>query len=347
MPAMFLQNAWYVACWKADLGPTPKARTILGEPVVLFRGPDGKPAALEDRCCHRSLPLSLGKMLDGRLQCGYHGLEFDGTGAVVRVPGQTHVPPGARVKSYPVVEKLNAIWIWMGDPAQADESRIPNLFWLADPAWVPACGEIHMQANYQLLVDNLLDLTHVSYLHLRTIAGDPAEGLVPVKTTREGERVTIARWMLEFPPPPMFAAAGGFKGLVDRWQIVNWEPPSTVFLDIGCADAGSGAPQGNRARGISMWSTHLITPETETSTHYHWCYARNYRPNEPGVTELLQKGGALTFGEDVAAIEVQQKNLLRFAGAPSIDINIDKAPLLARRILADRIAAEQGARAAE
>ena len=339
---MFLRNAWYVACWKADLGDTPKARTILGEPVVLFRGADGTPAALEDRCCHRSLPLSLGKNLGGRLQCGYHGLEFDSSGAVVRVPGQTHVPPGARVRSYPVVEKLNAVWLWPGDPARADAALIPDLFWLDDSAWVPACGELHMHASYQLLVDNLLDLTHVSYLHLRTIAGDPAEGLVPVNTTRAGDRVTIARWMLDFPPPPMFAQAGGFKGRVDRWQIVNWQPPSTVFLDIGCADAGTGAPDGNRARGISMWSTHLITPETDVSTHYHWCYARNYRLNEPDVTELLRKGGALTFGEDVAAIEQQQQNLIRFAGRPSIDINIDKAPLLARRIVADHIAAERG-----
>lgn len=339
---MFLRNAWYVACWKADLGAGPRARTVLGDEIVLFRGPDGQPAALQDRCCHRSAPLSLGHMTpDGRLQCCYHGLRFNAAGECVHVPGQSHVPPGARVRSYPVVERWNAVWIWMGEPVRADAALIPALFWLDDPGWVPAAGEIHMKANYQLLVDNLLDLTHVTYLHTRTIAGDPAEGLVPVKTERDSAGVRISRWMLDFPPPPMFAAAGRFAGRVDRWQIVNWRPPACVYLDIGCADAGTGAPAGDRSRGISMWSTHLITPETETSTHYHWCYARNYRLEEPGVTEFLRQGGALTFGEDVVALEVQQANLARFgARARQLDINIDKAPLLARRILGEMVAAE-------
>jgi phenylpropionate dioxygenase-like ring-hydroxylating dioxygenase large terminal subunit len=342
---MFLRNYWYCAMWAKDLGPGPVAKTLLDEPVVFWRMPDGAPVALEDRCCHRSLPLSLGKVVGDRVQCGYHGLEFDRTGACVRVPGQSAVPPGAWVTRYPTVQRHNVIWIWMGEAGAADPALIPDLPWLDDPAWVCARGCIHMNANFQLLVDNLLDLTHVSYLHTRTISGDASiESQVIGETRRGDDEVRFDRWMLDIPPPPMFKTAGNFQGNVDRWQLVRWTPPSTVVLDIGCADAGTGAPQGDRRCGISMWSNHLITPETARSTHYHWCYARNYRLDEPEVTELLQKGGDLTFNEDVAAIEIQQRRLDETADRPLVDINIDNAPLQTRRIYARLLEAEQAAR---
>ena len=337
----FLKNAWYAAAWSSGLGAEPMARTITGEFVVLYRRADGTPVALEDRCCHRALPLSLGRIEGDDIRCGYHGLRFTPTGACTEVPGQSTIPPGAEVRSYPVVERWHTLWIWMGDATAADEAAIPDVFWLDDPGWVPSPGYIHMNANYRLLVDNLLDLTHVTYLHTRTIAGDPSEGLVPVKTERDGHTVRVGRWMLDTPPPPMFADAGGFTGNVDRWQLITWRPPSTVVLDIGSADAGTGAPEGDRSRGISMWSTHLITPETETSTHYHWCYARNYALDDAAMTRLLYDGGDRTFNEDVAVLEAQQLALLDDADAPLVDINIDNAPLQARRIVDELVAAER------
>ncbi len=336
----FLKNVWYAAAWSSGLGAEPIARTITGEFVVLYRRADGTPVALEDRCCHRALPLSMGRVEGDDIRCGYHGLRYAPSGVCVEVPGQSAIPPGARVPSYPVVERWRTIWIWMGDAGAADPALIPDVFWLDDPAWVPSPGYIHMNADYRLLVDNLLDLTHVTYLHTRTIAGDPSEGLVPVKTERDGESVHVGRWMLDTPPPPMFADAGGFTGNVDRWQLITWRPPSTVVLDIGSADAGTGAPDGDRSRGISMWSTHLITPETATSCHYHWCYARNYKLDDPSLTKLLYEGGDRTFNEDVAVLEAQQRALLENPSAPVIDINIDNAPLQARRIVEDLIAAE-------
>ncbi len=318
------------------------ARTILGEPVVLYRRADGTPVALEDRCCHRALPLSMGRIEGDNIVCGYHGLRFAPTGACVEVPGQSAIPPGAAVPSYPIVERWRTLWIWMGEPEAADETTVPELFWLDDPGWVPSPGYIHMNADYRLLVDNLLDLTHVTYIHKHTIAGDPSEGLVPVKTERDGNAVRVGRWMLDTPPPPMFAAAGGFTGNVDRWQLITWRPPSTVVLDIGSADTGTGAPEGDRSRGISMWSTHLITPETETSTHYHWCYARNYKLDDPAMTRLLYEGGDRTFNEDVGVLEAQQRALLDNPDAPVVDINIDNAPLQVRRIVEEMLEAEQG-----
>ncbi len=283
----------------------------------------------------------MGRVEGDDIRCGYHGLRFAPTGDCVEVPGQSAIPPGARVRRYPVVERWRTLWIWMGEAQAADEALIPDLFWLDDPGWTPSAGYIHINADYRLLVDNLLDLTHVTYLHTRTIAGDPSEGLVPVKTERDGDTVTVGRWMLDTAAPPMFAEAGGFTGNVDRWQLITWRPPSTVVLDIGSADAGSGAPDGDRGRGISMWSTHLITPETATSTHYHWCYARDYKLDDPALTKLLHDGGDRTFNEDVTVLEAQQRSLLDDPEAPAIDINIDNAPLQARRIVEELLEAER------
>lgn len=344
----FLRNAWYAACWAADLQPGETlAKTILCDPVVLWRDNAGDPVALEDRCCHRHVPLSLGRVTGDTVQCGYHGLEFDASGDCVKVPGQSKVPPGANVRSFPVVQKYDMVWIWPGDAALADESTIPELPWLDSPDWVVTGGHIHMKADYRLLIDNLLDLTHVSYIHKNTIAGDPREALVPVTTTRDGDTIRVERWMLGFAAPPMFDKARKFDGKVDRWQLIKWQVPTTVTLDIGCADADTGAQAGDRSRGITMWSNHIITPETETTTHYHWGFARNYKLDDEGVSEVLSSGGLQTFMEDVVILERQQEALCIVGDRPVVDINIDNAPMQFRRILEEKIAAEQRAVAAE
>ena len=192
------------------------------------------------------------------------------------MPGQAEVPSGAKVRSYPVAEKWNVVWIWMGDPAHADAGKIPDMPWLSDPKWTATPGRLHVKSNYQFIIDNLLDLTHVSYVHKNTLAGDPREATVPTKTERLNDGVRVGRWMLDFAPPPLFAKAGNFTGNVDRWQFATWHPPSTVYLDVGCAKAGTGAPQGDRSQGISIWSSHLLTPETEHSSHYLFCFARDF-----------------------------------------------------------------------
>ena len=344
----FLRNAWYAACWADDLKPgEPLAKTILNDPVVLWRTAAGTPVALEDRCCHRHLPLSLGRVTGATIQCGYHGLEFDPAGACVRVPGQSRVPPGTDIRSWPVCERHAMVWIWTGEAAAADEALIPDLPWLDDSGWTRAGGYIHMKADYRLLIDNLLDLTHVSYLHRETIAGDPREATVPVETVREGDAVRVERWMLGFSAPPMYDQARRFDGPVDRWQLIRWQAPSVVTLDIGCADADTGAPDGDRSHGISMWSNHIITPETDTTTHYHWAFARNFKLDDENVTRLLCDGGLQTFMEDVVVLEAQQQAIREVGGRSVVDINIDNAPMQFRRILAERIAAEGGAVAAE
>jgi phenylpropionate dioxygenase-like ring-hydroxylating dioxygenase large terminal subunit len=339
---MFLRNGWYAAIWSKDLLDRPIARTFLGENVVLFRAAGGAPAALEDRCCHRAAPLSRGEVEGGLLRCGYHGLRFDGAGRCVEVPVQTLIPPGAQVRAYPVCEKWNVVWIWMGDAARADAAQIPDLPWLASPDWRATPGYIQVGANAQLLVDNLLDFTHVSYLHRNTLAGDPREASTPLKTERlNNGGVKVGRWMIGFTPPPLFAQAGGFTGPVDRWQWATWQAPGTVYIDVGCAEHGTGAPEGDRGRGISIWSTHLVTPETESSCHYSFGFARNFRLDDEDISRFLYDGSRETFLEDKAMLEAQQKNLSGGALDGLIDVVTDAGQLQVRRVLSELIGAER------
>jgi phenylpropionate dioxygenase-like ring-hydroxylating dioxygenase large terminal subunit len=156
---MFLRNYWYVAATDAEISRRPLGRMILGEPIVLFRAEDGTPVAFEDRCPHRHLPLSMGRLVGDTLQCLYHGLRFGRDGRCVYIPGQEHIPQAAKVRCYPVVERYRWIWIWMGDPMLADPAAIADFHWLDDPNWGAKGAYLHVEANWQLVVDNLLDLS--------------------------------------------------------------------------------------------------------------------------------------------------------------------------------------------
>ena len=338
---MFLRNGWYSALWSHELKDQPIGRTVLNEKVALFRNASGQVGALEDCCCHRAAPLSRGELAGEYLACGYHGLKFDVSGQCVEVPGQSQVPDGAKVRSYPVHEKCNVIWIWMGDPTKADPATIPAMPWLSDPNWTTTPGRIHVKTNYQFILDNLLDLTHVSYVHKNTLAGDPREATTPAKTERLPNGVRVGRWMLDFAPPPLFAKAGNFKSNVDRWQHVTWHPPGIVYLNVGCAKAGTGAPQGDRSQGISIWSSHLITPETENTSHYMFCFARDFSLGDAGMSKLLFEGSKATFLEDADMLEALQTNRVGGTLDGLIHIIADAAQLQARRMLSTMIRAEQ------
>jgi phenylpropionate dioxygenase-like ring-hydroxylating dioxygenase large terminal subunit len=340
---MFLRNGWYSAIWSRELKEKPVGKTFLNEKVVLFRNDRGEVGALEDRCCHRAAPLSLGEISGATLACGYHGLQFDVNGKCVHVPGQADVPSGAKVRSYPVHEKSNVVWIWMGEAAKADTTKIPDMPWLSDPKWATTPGNLHVKSNYQFIIDNLLDLTHVSYVHKKTLAGDPREATTPTKTERLNDGVRVGRWMIDFVPPPLFAKAGNFTGKVDRWQHATWHPPGIVYLDVGCAKTGTGAPQGDRSQGISIWSSHLITPETEHSSHYMFCFARDFSLDDQEVSKMLFEGSKATFLEDVEFLEAVQTNREGGSLDGLIHVTADAAQLQARRMLNAMIGAEQQA----
>ena len=338
---MFRKNCWYVAAWDHEVTQTPLARTLLCEPVVLFRKQNGEAVALEDRCCHRALPLSMGVVIGDHLQCGYHGLEFDSLGQCVKIPGQDKIPPNAKVKSYPLVERWKWLWIWMGDPELADDSLIPNWWWFDHPEWEIVKGKyLKLACNYQLITDNLLDLSHLAYVHLNTLGtSDISE--FPIKTDRESDAVRMTRWILDRPAPPMFQSLGDFDGAVDRWQIVETFSPCLTQIRAGACDAGSCNPDlGEPDIGMHIRSLNAPTPETENSTFYFFGHARDFALGDKDVSGNLFKMVSQTFDEDVVILEAQQKRITAHPDKEFIDINVDAPGIAARRMLARDIEAE-------
>ena len=266
-----IRDLWYVAAWSREVAAAPVARRILNIPVVLFRGADGKAAALEDRCCHRGLPLSLGRVVGDLLQCGYHGLCFDAGGSCVKVPGQDRIPPAARVRSYPLVERDALLWIWMGEPGRADSARIPRFERHDDPSWTWRGEHFAYRANHLLLYDNLLDLTHVGYVHPNTLGGnedDHSAADMVVDRRAEGQ-VRGVRWMRNVEPPRAYQALRPFKGRIDRCQIMRFQP-GAVFISILAKDAGTARDENDFEDAYESHSFHGVTPETEHSCHYFW-----------------------------------------------------------------------------
>ena len=344
---MFVRNAWYVAAWDHELTREMRRRIILDEPVLLFRTVDGAPVALEDRCCHRQAPLSMGKLVGNVVHCPYHGLQFDTTGKCVKVPSQDLVPGNAKVRAYPVVEKNHWIWIWTGDPAKADPAKIEDFHYLDHPAWRFGGSYLHVDANYLLVVENLLDTTHLPFLHPNTLGTDTfARSEFDVK--REGDRIVVSRWVMNELPAPFHKQMGGFPdGMkVDRWQFTHFGPPCFVKLDVGSSPAGTGARQGSRANGVNMWNLNAITPETEKSAHYFFAQAYNFKLNEPWVSDMLRTQVHNIFLEDMAIIKAQQQNM-DLGPSAAVGLGQDKAWMAMRGIVQRLISEEQGqARAA-
>ncbi len=336
---MYLKNAWYVAGWDHHVGNDLLARTICDEPIVFFRTEDGTIAALEDRCCHRSAPLSLGRHKGDEIECGYHGLRFDRTGQCTAVPSQDLVPPGACVRSYPVVEKNRWVWIWMGDAARADETLIPDYFWLDSPHWATIEDYFHVHCNYQAYIDIQLDQTHSPYVHPDTL-GNAAKLRVKPTVTRDARALKCERLMPNDEPPPLWAKAAKIEGKGDSWNRWVYTPPATIMFDVGAAQAGTGAFEGNMAFGISIHNAHAITPETDGTLHHFWANARDFEIDDAETTEKL---GIIrkVFREDVAMCEAQHKRRVHFPNAPEIDVAMDHPTIQARNMLSKLIEEER------
>lgn len=340
---MFVRNAWYVAAWDHEVTRTLKRRILLNEPVLLFRSEDGKPVALEDRCCHRQAPLSMGKLLGNLVECPYHGLQFDPSGKCVKIPSQAMIPASARVRSYPVVERNQWIWIWMGDAQKADPALIEDFHWLEDAQWGAAGSYLHVEANYLLLVENLLDTTHLPFLHPTTLGTD-AFARSEFQVTREGDRLQVTRWLMNELPAPFHKKMGGFPdGLkVDRWQIAHFAPPSFVKLDVGSAPAGTGAREGSRQGHMNMWNLNAITPETGNTAHYFFAQAYNVKVREKWMQEVVRAQVVTAFLEDMAIIKAQQLNM-DLGPSPAVSLGQDKAWIAMRQVVQRRVQEEQEA----
>ena len=342
---MFVMNTWYIAGWAHEVGHQPLARTICNEPIVLFRDmATRKVGALQDRCCHRGTPLRYGEVVDGGLQCGYHGLVFDCAGSCVSIPGQEKVPAKAKVRSYPIVEKDEFVWIWMGEPEKADPSKILDYPYHNDHRKWPHKHDVyHVKANYMLLVDNLMDLTHLGYVHKSTIGGSPkthVEAKMTVTPTETG--LHFIRWMPDSVPPPSYRkAVPTLAERVDRWQEFEYFAPGSIIQWSGALDVERGAMQNrDQDGGFSLRLFHGLTPETEDTCFYFWSTANGYRQDDPSATEDLFKEIGVAFSEDKQIVEGQHAMLRRTGEDGLVDIVSDRARVHMRRIVIKQLAAE-------
>tara|TARA_R110000787_G_scaffold137458_8_gene250327 strand:- start:10859 stop:11896 length:1038 start_codon:yes stop_codon:yes gene_type:complete len=331
----FIQNAWYVAGWSADIDRSLKRSTIIGQPVVVYRTEAGEAVALEDRCPHRFLPLSMGRLQGDVIECGYHGLRFDCSGKCVRIPGQERIPSTAQVRKYPVIENMGLVWVWMGDADLAATVEPFDLPEYHDPEWGVAHGDaLLVDAHYLSLADNLCDPAHVSFVHGTTL-GSPAGEEIPIYSERQENKVLTWRWTLDAEPVAFFKMFGNFQGNVDRWQYYHLHAPSTAIIDFGSADAGTGAPDGNRDDCIQVYSCHFMTPVDERTTIDYWLHVRNFAAGDASVGERISDAFRIAFAEDKAILQAVQAEEDRLPDRQPVRIAIDAGANRLRKLISE------------
>jgi phenylpropionate dioxygenase-like ring-hydroxylating dioxygenase large terminal subunit len=334
----FLRNTWYVAGWSEELGLSPIRRRILNEQVALFRLKSGEAVGLGDRCPHRFASLGEGKVVGDALECPYHGLRFDAQGACVHNPHGGVIPKAAKVKRYPVVERYHAIWIWPGDSAAADPSLIPDFSMFLTPDMASSRGYLHVLANYELVNDNLLDLSHVAYLH-PFLSNPDSPRRIRTRMNHEGNTVWSYFWQKEEPITPFFRTVWDSPSEVgDLRAHMRWTVPSNLYLDAGMTEVGA-----SEETGPAIPTAHLLTPETETATHYFWMVGRNRQQTNTELGQMIHEGVAQAFvSEDEPMIARVYENM---AGADLFSLRPvllpgDAAAVQARRLLAKAIELE-------
>ncbi|HTJ26869.1 MAG TPA: aromatic ring-hydroxylating dioxygenase subunit alpha [Candidatus Limnocylindria bacterium] len=325
MPRGLLREHWYVAAFGSEITREPIRRVLLDDPVVLYRKTDGGIVALYDRCAHRSYPLSRGTLQGDDIVCGYHGFVFDPCGTCVAVPGQDTIPKAARVRAYPVVESGPFVWIWMGE-GEGDPAKIPDHRWACDPAWATFVNKALVNVRYGLLVDNLLDLSHETYIHAKTI-GTPDVAQTPITTEVEGMTVKVSRKMLAAECPPFYQTATGITSRIDRGQDITYHVPAFYVLHVRIAETG------DPGEGFHVKIMYALTPETSTTTHDFWALSRNFAVDQAWVTEKMAQIQDAIVNEDVVALEALEKTLPLDGLVPEVSINIDRGGLQARRLI--------------
>lgn len=340
---MFLRNAWYVAAWDSELTHKLLAATILGDRLVLYRTASGDPVALEDACPHRKLPLSMGRIIGDEIECGYHGLVFDAAGHCTRVPGGQRIPPGARVRSYPTVARFGMIWIWMGDAERADSDRIFPVEHWDDPAWTRnRGGSMLVDCNYLYITDNLLDPSHVAWVHRGSFGNADAED-TPVQTITADDGVTAARWMLDVEVAPFYSPMVRFQGRCDRLQHYEVRFPSHAIIKAIFTPAGSGGSGKPISRdAMVMDSYNFMTPVDEDHTRYFWFQACSGAQLDQRQSELIDQSVTAAFHEDRVILEAVHRGF-KHEVSPHINLAIDRASVMFRQRLRQLIAGEQPA----
>ncbi|MDA0238458.1 MAG: aromatic ring-hydroxylating dioxygenase subunit alpha [Proteobacteria bacterium] len=337
---MYLRNYWYVGAWSHELTTdAPFQRHLLGEPLVFYRTEDGEPAVLHDLCPHRFAPLSTGRVVGDAIECGYHGFTFNKTGACTVIPGMDKVPEKLCVRGYPAVEKWGWIFVWMGDPETADPATIPDFHYLDDPAWAGKGETMPVKANYTLLRDNLLDLTHAKFLHRTTLKTDAVTDF-PVDAITSDKQINVRRRMVNIPQTsPLWTEVGGFTQPVTQWQNVEFTPAANIVIKMGVHSAENSTEN----KRIEFRILNALVPETENTTHYFWAIMRNFEINDDEMTEMTFTGNKSAFAEDQWIIEKQQAMMNALDNPTPIAVPHDKGVLRATQLVDRLIKQEQSA----
>lgn len=336
-----LKNSWYVAGWDDEIGAAPVERMIIGECVVLYRRADGAAVGLSGHCPHRRMPLAKGRVVGDLLSCGYHGLTFGPDGQCVNVPCQTGIPDGAHIRSFPVEERYGLVWIWMGNVAAADPELIVQIDNWGDPAWGYNRGpSLQYDCNYLYITDNLLDPSHVSWVHPDSF-GDASCQAVPMQTHANAQGMIVSRWIKDTPVAPFYSGLVPFTGNADRLQQYEVRYPANAIIKAVFVPSGEGGPDRtpDPANSFLMDSYNFITPEDAGRSRYYWFQLRNIRPGDAVLSAEMSKAVLAAFSEDLAVLNEVQKGM-DACGDNFISIASDAGPLRFRHALGKMIAAE-------
>jgi phenylpropionate dioxygenase-like ring-hydroxylating dioxygenase large terminal subunit len=335
----FLMNRWYAAAWSTELQDRLLGRTILDLPVLLYRDADGAATAIGNRCPHRFAPLDRGRAIDGAIECGYHGMRFDASGACVHVPGERgRIAANMRVPAYPIEERDGVIWIWPSERAP-DRTLVPDLSdRLSSPAFCHVTGSLVVRASYELLADNLIDPSHGQFLHGAVLKNDGFFD-APHDVRQDGTTISSERVIRNVSAPAAYAPyLRDPNAPVDWWTRAQWDPPGIFRLDNGVTPAG-----WNRDEGVRRCGVHLITPETATSTHYFFAAVRNYLLGDAKADEASRTWQQTVFQEqDRPMLEAVQQMMggASFESLRPVLVGIDQ-PSLRIRSTMRRLIAEQ------
>ncbi|MEO7337026.1 MAG: aromatic ring-hydroxylating dioxygenase subunit alpha [Caldimonas sp.] len=336
---MFIRNCWYVIAWDHEIeGDAFFSRTVLKEPILVYRLAGGGYVALEDRCCHRLAPLSLGRREGDCVRCGYHWLKFDPSGKCVEVPGLDRVPDPARVRTYPLAVRNKWIFVWMGDPQKADEALLPDNFSCDHPEWRNKPGYLHYDTDYRLICDNLLDFSHLSYVHEKTLGGSAAIAQARAKIEPVPRGIRVTRRVHDVPAPPFYQRFRRFETNLDRWFIYDFVLPGTLLMHSGGRPVADAADDMRNA--VQLHSCQTLTPETETSTHYFFQQSHRAGEGDERIVQSIYDSLVGAFNEDRDMISAQARNIALNPAARMMPLAIDSALLQFRRLIDREIAAE-------
>jgi vanillate O-demethylase monooxygenase subunit len=311
----FVMNEWYVAAFGEEIKAQLLPRTLLGRRLVFYRASRGRVVALEDRCPHRSMPLSAGTLEQDTIVCGYHGLRFNTEGDCIEVPSQPSCPKNVGIKAYRTHERGAVVWIWMGDAEQADESKLPQQDWMADGQWERSQGYLSLQANYVRLHENLLDLTHLSFLHAKSF-GTPDYAKAAFESEIGDGQFALLRKVVPTTLPPVWGVPTGLTGQGQAARIVRSEFRSLGLHEVSVTFYDCHLPEDKRPQ-YRIRTAHMPTPETATSTHYFIVHGRDFAQDEPQTTRFMHEQLFVAFQEDVDGLALQE---LALASTPAEEL---------------------------